>query len=353
MITVNQAYEKLREFCITELRGKISTGGWICIRGERICNECSRHKRSTLYMLVKEGSPVILNCFRAQCGMTKRVQMNDFMELGFRDVEAITLMLDENNYENTTTYSTLTHNIIIRDTMMSSEQISYFYKRTKMYPDQDDVRFYRIVPNIKEVMRESKILDSRQDINKMMENIDFYGKRLITFANSEYNTFICRGSIPQNRCKLMFKTDEDKTNDNFSGYTLSRGKDFSTLVVTEGSFDLINVFTKFAIIDNTFYVATLGFSHTLKLIQRYYRKNIENMERLILFVDSDVKTEAGYTYNKGMINKLLSNINRLIGEDAFKEIYLVYNKASKDFGDMSEPINPVKICIKGEDEKED
>lgn len=346
-MTSNQAYEKLREFCLTELKGKLSTGGWICIRGERICNECSRHKRSTLYMLVKEGSPVILNCFRAQCGMTKRVQMQDFMELGFTDVEAITLMLDEDNYENTTTYSTLTHNIIIRDTTLSAEQLAYFYKRTNIYPDPDDIRFYRLVPNVKEVMRESKILEVRQDINKMMENIDFYGKRLITFSNSEFNTFICRGAVPQNKCKLMFKTDEDKTNDMFSGYTLSRGKDFNTLVVTEGSFDLINVFTKFAIIENTFYVATLGFSHTLKLIQKYYRKSIDTMERLILFVDSDIKTESGYTYNKRMINKLLFNINKIIGKDAFREIYIVYNKASKDFGDMSEPIHPMKICVKG------
>lgn len=349
-MTANQAYEKLREFCLKELKGKMSTSGWICIRGERICNECSRHKRSTLYMLVKEGSPVILNCFRAQCGMTKRVQMQDFLDLGFNDVEAITLMLDENNYENITTYNTLNSNVIVRDTTMSPEQLGYFYKRTKIYPDQDDIRFYRIIPNVKEVMRESRILETRPDINRMMENIDFYGKRLITFSNCEYNTFICRGAVPQNRCKLMFKTDEDKTNEMFSGYTLSRGKDFNTLVVTEGSFDLINVFTKFAIIENTFYVATLGFSHTLKLIQKYYRKNIDTMERLILFVDSDIKTESGFTYNKSMIDKLLSNIDKIIGKDVFKEIYIVYNKASKDFGDMSEPINPVKICVKEKEE---
>lgn len=347
---LTEAYEIMADFCRTELKGKISTGGWINIRGERICNECSRHKRSTLYMLVKEGAPLVLNCFRAQCGMTKRVQMEDLLALGFNNSEAASLLLDESNHERVNTYNTLSHNVIVRDINLSMEQINYFYKRCNFIPTRDDVIFFRMVPNIREAMRESHVLDVRKDLNDMMENIDFYGKRLISFANKEYDTFICRGAVEKNTCKLTFKIDEDKSNDMQTGYTLERGKDFKTLVVTEGTFDLINVYTKFAVIEDCFYVATLGFSHTLKLIQRYYRKNIDTMERLIIFADSDIKTQSGYTYNRSMINKLLYNINNLIGKDAFKEIFIVFNKESKDFGDMSESINPVKIQIKGGNE---
>ena len=336
------AIDKLLDFMHDELGTPYTSNPWKIMRGDRMCMECTKHKRSTLYMLVSVDSPLIFNCFRASCGMSRLVKEKDLIALGFTDTEAISVLINSNIVKRVKTYNTDANHLVIRDLVLTADQLKYFNKRCGFYPEYDDIIKYRIIPNLREVMFDNKL-------NKLEAGIDIYNKLTsmadkisITFANEDHDVFSTRSIITSFRG--LFTTNKDKK---FLGYTLTRGEKIKNIVMCEGIFDIINIYNRFAVMDNTLYVATCGFNNTLPLLKYYYRKYIDTMDTFIIFMDSDIKLENDkYTYKKFMLNNILKGIKKDIGENAFNKMWLVYNTKSKDFGDLTEPLHPIKIELK-------
>lgn len=343
---ISLAIKRFRDFCHAELDAKGGAKHWYKIDGSRICNECTRHKRKTLYAYIKEGSGVFLKCFRASCELRRFATLQDFHDLGFHDEEAIKTLLDKSNRSDTRQFSLDKRPIIVSDWMPSKEQLEYFKSRTNIkLRDVAHVQSFRIIPNIYQVLHEN--FDDDEPIIHASElvGVDKSAKDAITFATEDYSTFSYR-HIKQKNKKLVLNPDKDNVN---TGYTLTRGNDVKTLVVTEGVFDLINVYTKYAILDNAKYIATFGFASFVSDIIYHYKQHITSVKSLIIFADSDIKLENGkFTYNKQAYNKLIKTLNDNLGDDAFENIVIVYNKASKDFGDMRETIQPEINTVVGD-----
>lgn len=335
---LKEAYTLLEDFARTELSGKGGYHtGWIKIDGRRICAECARHKRKTLYIYIKEGFRPFLKCFRISCDIRRYMTVKDFHDLGFTNNEAIKLLT-----ENTTMTPVKTSNlndevpVIINDRFLNKNQLDYFKARTNIDLTEEDIVKYRIIPNLSEVIYDTYEEDI-DTIEKFKQTKIKSNKDAITFADHDYSMYYYRGI--NSNIKLKFNTGISY------GYTHVVGTP-NTIVITEGIFDIINVMTKYCVIDDAVYIASGGIEAMAKDIIKYYAKYIDTMERLIIFADSDIKLQNKYTYNEKFYNKLIRTIENKLGKLAFKELYIVYSSRCKDFGDMREDIYPIKVKLK-------
>ena len=338
---LKQSFNLFLDFVRTELRGKGGYyTGWIKINGDRICNECPHHKRRSLYILMKEGNLPFLKCFRISCTIKRYITKADFLSFGFTNMEAIKCLLEDSISYNAKSEKDIgsTVPLVISDYTLSKDQADYFEARTNIYPDYETIEEYRIIPNIYKAIYETYDdveTHMRFEETKIREN-----KYNITFATQNYNMFFYR-DIHASDIKLKFSVG------NTEPYTLGDSDSPEYMVIAEGVFDLINIYSKYAVIDKAIYIATGGAQAIFNEICDYYTKHIESIKYLIIFADSDISLGNNkYTYDKKFYDNLFYKLNKTLGKDVFKEIYLVYNKASKDFGDMREEILPEKLQIK-------
>lgn len=339
-LDVSGAYELLIKHIMSKLHGKKASNGWYNIRGDSFCTTCATHKRSALYILVKEGSPPALNCFRAGCGERKVMAASDFGRIGFYNHEAIKLIVNESAKGTKSYINTATHNHLIRKVDLSIYQKETLRDRCRMTNDEikSAVDKFRIIPDVVKVIE-----DNYEDPNirykfSYLKDVSKRGEAVV-FATDDYNTFAIRSE----KLKGMISINESV----FTGYTLKSDlcDNVENLVITEGIFDILNIKRFYCDIDNAMFIATLGFANMFNLIKRYYIKHIDTVKSLIIFADSDINRGESYSYNKVQYNKLLNKINKEFGSQAFKEIFIVYNTDSKDFGDFRNNITPKKIRL--------
>lgn len=344
---LNLAIKKFRDFCHKELNARGGNKNWYKIDGGRICSECPRHKRRTLYAYISDGSGIYLKCFRASCELKRFATLQDFHDLGFNDEEAIKVLLDKSNRSDVRQFSSDSRPIIINDWLPSKEQAEYFKARTNIkLRNVEHVQQYRLIPNIYQVL-----YDNFDEDEPIIHALQYTGltkpeKMGITFATDDFATFSYR-HIKKNSLKLVLNPDKDNVN---TGYTLTRddGGEIKTLIVTEGVFDLINIYTKFGVINNAKYIATFGFASFESDILYHFKQHIDTVKSLVLFADSDKVTPTGQKiYDEHAYKRLIKKLDSVVGPDTFENIIIVYNTASKDFGDMREPITPKIVEVRG------
>lgn len=341
-LSVSDAYSLFVDFIESNLHGKRASNGWYHIRGDSFCHTCASHTRSALYVLAKEGSPPILNCFRAGCGERKQMAASDFTRIGFANEDAVRVILTESTkVARGGIRKSGFANPLMRSVDLSPYQKQILRDRCKFSQSElyDAVSKYRLIPNL------VKLVDDNyqdEETRKRFDYLRYVSQKgdVVVFATNDYNTFTIRSE----KLKGMISITESV----FSGYSL-RSDTFEkaeTLVVTEGIFDLLNIKRFYGNVDNGVYVATLGFANMYNLIKRYYCANIGTIKNLIIFADSDISNASSFTYDRRMYTKLLNKLDKDLGDSAFEEIYIVYNRASKDFGDFRCDIEPVKVKIK-------
>lgn len=340
-MTVEDAFSLLEDHIYTRLAGKKASNGWYNIRGDSFCSNCASHKRSALYILAKEGASPALNCFRAGCGERKIMSVSDFYKIGFDNTEAIQVILKDAAKVSKGSINKVNHSTLIRNIELSQYQKNTLRSRCRFSNDElrDAVGYYRLIPNLYKLIcdnyNDSNIINRFNYVKTVSNNGD-----VVVFATDDHNTFTIRSETLKGMISITEST--------FSGYTL-RSKDckcVENIVITEGIFDLLNIKRFYGNVDDGLYIATLGFANMFNLIKRYYCRHINTAKTLIIFADSDINRGTSFSYDKRQYSKLLNKIELELGDQAFREIYLVYNKASKDFGDFNKPIEPVKIKIK-------
>lgn len=349
MLSTKQAFELLRVFLIRELSGKIQHNNWIEFRGDRFCDECHKHRRSALYMYVEEGSTLFVKCFRASCNLKRAVTAQDLIDLGFKNTEAIKLLINSSE-RSKFTYKDLefkVNNIIVTKTRFSIEQENYFYNRCGFIPTKSDMDLFRLIPDIRGLINDNFI--TIDGINsKYSTFIDNYKKFFNGYNKTEYISYFTNDGN-----KFYFRSIDDNTksiikgqlsiSDNKSLYTVNKGDKVENLVVTEGIFDMINIYKSYHIGTDAIFTSTGGFAAFEHHIITLYKKHMDTLKNLYIYCDSDVynKEVDRYEINIPMINVLFRNIFKKIPKIAFENIYLIHNNRSKDFGDKSKKIRKV------------
>lgn len=353
-MTRHEALERLKFFIKRNLRAKESSSYFFKIDGSRICERCRTSKRRTLYMIINEESPVLLKCFRASCSMeyfeehpnadvnkARPITAEELKAFGFDDAEATALILDTTNLIYSRSVSIADQNLLIENNFLSNIQRAYLKVRCRLNNlSSYDLQYYHLISDVNKVIEDNDITSLDEQLERAYAK--YTKNNSITFECSE-NTLMTRAIDDKKILQKSIVNINQKASS--LGYRIGpKSKDAKTLVVAEGIFDIINAEKYFAILKDAVYVATLGFNKTLSIIEYYYYQNIDTMDRLIIFMDSDVvTTEFGktrYTYNRKQLYNLIKSLELSLGIGVFNKISVAYNTSYKDLGDFSKPITP-------------
>lgn len=339
-MTLEDAVIKFRRHLEDHYNGKQGSREWMKCDCRTICNACTNKKYKPFYISVTGESPIYMKCFKISSDINRFATPADFEAFGFRDTEAIKLLVDRNNRMKIKHLDTSTRPIIVNDYIMSVSQENYWKKRTGKVPDMSELSYYRFICDIDSVMNENFEPESEEYTAYKTTGIR-PGKTGCTFLTSDYGMVSYRG-IDDGK-KIKFNISKNVSH----GYTLKRGEEVKSIVIAEGIFDIINIYNIFAYMNDALYCASLGFNSFENDICYWYQQHCDTVEQLIIFADSDVKMSYGhFTYKSFAINNLIKRLSERLGEDAFKKIFVCYNAKGKDFGDLSSPIEGERVEIK-------
>ena len=201
--------------------------------------------------------------------------------------------------------------------------------RCKISLTAETIFQYKVIPDLKHTLEYSSHIKINAD------KFSLNPKNTICFHSDNENKFVCRG-IGRD-FKLSLTADPDMVG---NYYTLNIGKqNKSVMFVCEGVFDCINVFNMNQNIDkDAVFIATFGFASYKRAIEFYYQKYIDSMEHIILVMDG-YKFGDTYSYSVQEVKDLIKSLQESLGKRFVKRIDVIYNSASKDFGDFREPIS--------------
>lgn len=350
-MTIKQAFDMLRMFLVRELSGKLQHNNWIEFRGDRFCQECRNHRRSALYMYVAEDSALFLKCFRASCSLKRAVTAQDLVDLGFKNQEAIKLLLSTCNL-NKLEFKNIEYSVndlIITTTRFSVKQEDYFYKRCRFVPTKVDMDFYHLIPNFRQLVYDNFIsLDGVK--NKYKDFLEKYEKHFPEYNKTEYITYFTNDGN-----KFLYRSIDDTSKSIPKGqisiepnkkslYHVSKTDNPEDLVICEGIFDLINISKTFhKNSDNSVFTSTGGIAAFEKHIIELHKKYSNSIKNLYIYADSDIYVEEYKRYDLDInaISIILRKVFKKIPIIMFEKVYIIYNTKYKDVGDMDKPI---RLC---------
>lgn len=339
-MNIEMAITKFRDHLVEHFSGKLSSRGWIKCDCRTICNACTNKRYKPFYVALKSDMGCFLKCFKISSNLNRFITTDDFDSFGFTDQEAIKSILTRNDLYSVKTIDTKVENWIVNDWLLSKAQKDYLQRRLGFVPQIDELMEYRIIPDVMAEVKENFIEEDKITKLLLFSGVE-KGKIGITFALPDSGMLFYRGINNGTKAKI------NVFDSNPHGYTLQRGDAPKSLIVTEGIFDIINIYRVFANMDNALYVASMGFNSFESTICYHYQQHCDTIDQLIIFADSDVPLPYDkFIYKKTELNRLISRVKHKLGEDAFKKIFICYNARGKDFGDMSSPIEGVRIEVK-------
>lgn len=339
-MTNKDATDLWLKFVYDELNPRKSQNGWFKITGDRICAECPRHKNRSLYVWIQDGKHPFLKCFRASCTIRRYMTVEDFNDFGFDNKDAIRVLMTSSKIDtDAKEWNMKSKPVILQDKILNSMQLKYLEKRTGIRANLTDVMFYRIVPNLHQTIHDTLDEDDTELMSKFNSVNIPNDKKAITFATRDYRMFMYRTIYGNYKIKYALEKDY--------GYTLYKGlpNTVDTLVITEGIFDIINIYNKYYKKSKSLYIASLGAESILECICYWYRQHVETIKNIVIFADSDKMENFKLTYDKKFYNKLIHIIDNKIGLNNFDSIKLYYNTKSKDFGDISLEIDKKEVIL--------
>ena len=329
-MTREEAFNIFYKFLYSNMRAKQYHNSYFSIAGTRICSECKNHKINPVYIRCSPDAPLYLKCFRASCTNSRKLTEKDLLDMGFTDKEAIIQLLKDTKKKNFEFKKGYNQELFVDYSKLTGEQLAYMVDRCKIVLTDETMFEYKIIPDLKSTLQYSPHIQINAD------KFSLNPKNTICFHSDNENKFICRG-IGRD-LKLSLTADQDMVG---NYYTLNIGKKNKTIMfICEGVFDCINVYNMNKNIGkDAIFVATFGFASYVKAIEYYYQKYINSMNHIVLVMDSDIIGNSGFTYNITDVRDIVTKLEQSLGKKFVNKIDVIYNSASKDFGDFREPID--------------
>ena len=328
-MTREEAFNDFFKFLRGTMRAKEYHNSYFGIDGTRVCAECKNHKINPVYIRCNPESPLYLKCFRAGCDNSRKLTEKDLMDMGYTNREAIKLLIKNVKQKSTVFDKGYNEDLYVDHTRITGEQLQYMVDRCKISLTAETIFQDKVIPDLKHTLEYSSHIKINAD------KFSLNPKNTICFHSDNENKFVCRG-IGRD-FKLSLTADPDMVG---NYYTLNIGKqNKSVMFVCEGVFDCINVFNMNQNIDkDAVFIATFGFASYKRAIEFYYQKYIDSMEHIILVMDG-YKFGDTYSYSIQEVKDLIKSLQESLGKRFVKRIDVIYNSASKDFGDFREPIS--------------
>lgn len=335
-MTYSEAVKDFIRFCNSQLPVFKKYGsGWY---GIDRCTKCGKHKkRVNMYIsFPDEYEPdrnIFVKCFRASCGYAGRISLSDLEAIGYDNKEAIKVILEHKGGKSYAKLPRIGEEILINTKYKEDIDVfNYFKSRTGVVLNEDKCKEYRILTDYNELIKNNPFIPEScvRALNGIITK-----KNLICMLTDNAKRLIVRSIKGSFKCILPLIEG-----DNTDYYMLRRSSEIKDIVVSEGAFDIINFANMNRSLENALFIASLGLGATYDVVN-YETLDYDKLERLIFVADSSVDKYGKYTADIEFYRRLAKRFN-----DKFKEIYVVYNSMSKDFGDLKEPIVPEKVRLK-------
>lgn len=335
-MTYLDAVNDFIRFCSSQLPVFKKYGsGWY---GVNSCVKCGKHKKKVnMYITFPDALEpdrvIVVKCFRASCGHAGRLTGQDLINMGYKNSEAIRI-IDE--HKGSKSYVKLSRSgdtpQIVTHYTESNDMFKYFKDRTGVQLNFEKCKEYSIITDYKSLVKNNPFIPSAcVPALKSILSKD----NLVVMHTDKYKRVIIRAIQGGFKCILPLVEGN-----NVDYYVFRRPSNVKDIVVAEGVFDIINFANMNRALDSALFIGTLGLNATTDAVA-YETLDYENLDRLIIVGDSEIDKYGRFNVNRDIYNGLIRKVG-----DRFKEIYLVYNSASKDFGDMREPIEVVMHKLK-------
>lgn len=317
----------LLEYFLDKKDAKKWQTNWIAIK----CPYCDHNsKKRHLYIRLEDNTAIIYKCFRASCGVAGPFNKKMARKLNIyspRILEEIdNEVLRYNKFHKSDEYYKANDSKSIKFPPISLPVEEYFKSRTN-HDVHEFQEYFRIVSDLPSFIKENKnkLNIEEKKLSNFLNKKDEY----IYFFNDTYSMMYYRNIDPAKDKGKISTIYEDKNSfKNHKPYAfynkgeekLHTRKNSTTLIIAEGTFDIINTYFHVAQKVQGFFMASNGFAATKKLIRDfskwYYKPYI------VMVSDNDVKLDY-YKY------KLLPKI-----KDRISNLVVLYNKNGKDMGDI-------------------
>ena len=329
--------EKLISILMNRYKAKRQSNGvWYTISCPFCGDSPNPHTRHCNIRVSANDNAMIVHCFQLKCHASGVMNKNHLLKMGILDSELLEFV--ESNKVST-------HELISQEinsetkynleTSINQKVQDYFYLRVKKDLDLSMKLRYRIVED----------LDSFVEINKdiLPESVQTtllgYPYEAIGFLNPTGSNILLRAideGIDKNKRFLRYSLMDTSKISRFAihkPYIIERENDYvgddRYITICEGPFDLINTMEYIMPDNKGLWIAgnvsnQKGF---IKSITKYYP-----YRHIVYIADSDVDDRYIRSFFKDIRYRV-------------EDVFVVRNKASKDVGDMSEPMDIFKYKI--------
>lgn len=289
--------------------------GWI----EIPCPYCDKNSDKRHFNINKDEGNFYFRCFRASCLASGPLTGVEAIHIGIKDKNIIDYIENEYLANRGKTFKTKYH----RNEKMEVERdnpskicCDYFYNRVKV--------------DLLEVMEEYRIFTNLKLFYKRnQDKIDYYllkyfikehrDKHYLYFINDTYTLILYRQCDGDDKGQISLVRKKNMTHKPYSLEVPKKKIDgTNTLYVSEGPFDIINIKLHKTKNKEGIYVALGGLAKLYKILKEFSK--IYYFPDIIIFSDSDVLV--------GHYKRVIRYIKKYIGR-----LYVVYNKAGKDYGE--------------------
>ena len=303
------------------------------------CPKCDgKNKKMHLHIHLEEGKPIIYKCFRAGCNTAGLMNRYIGRKLNFTSKLNDKLEAEAVKFS---TYSTA-HNYIQKNKdytlgTLDDFAVDYFNDRTgkDLYEFQD---LLRISSNMTRFAKDNDI--ERKKVS-MLLRMERNGRRFIYFFNDTFSTVFYREVYGENR-KGRLNIISTSRSDMILSHkpyiiqpkgSLNLSEYFSTVILAEGPFDIINSYFHVAPKNlNATFISTGGVAQLRSVIFEYTKYHYK--AKIFIVSDNDV-TISWYRHY------LLTRI-----ENRISELIILYNLSAHDVGDINAGINMNKVVLK-------
>lgn len=336
------ALEKLYHYLFIrkeKLKFKTYTTGWHAM----ICPYCGRENSEPHFYIfiptMDKPGKVMVKCFKPDCtGANKGrpITQEDFDSLGITDDEVINCILDNNKkLPQLPSIISLEKNMkpIMVTFRSTYDNRQYFYDRINIPLTEIISEEFKVIGDIKEFLKVNKNYLSPQAVITLDKC-----NHCIGFLTENNQCISLRSNKKDSSFKLICRLTEKEESE---VYFINKIKDKNkpkNMVISDGIFDIINAATKYVILENTEYYATLSRDRFISTIQEKIKNG--TFDKLIILEDN-IKDKSTNRYIRD--ESFYKKYKKL--SYAFKEIWVVYDMISKDLGDMREKHMPNKICL--------
>lgn len=313
-------------------------GAWVQVSCP-FCGDSPNPKTKHLNIRLTGDNLFVIKCFQPKCDVGGFLNKKRLHRLGITDTKIISEVQKLYNRNKGMVH---TYTSELMEGRTSSIQLNYdvpkvvkdyFKKRTNMILDVEYINKYRVVVNFRQFALDNPDIKKSSALSRII-NREKEGKFYIGFLNATHTQLFVRSITDSEIKHVKIPIVEIPEYMRHEDYCINQNMSYietNNVFIAEGVFDIINTNKHIGGGIHGVYIA----SATANGIPRILNKYADLLYKANFYFVSD--SDVPMRFYKEMIKEKPYRFNK---------IAVIYNKAGKDVGDISEPIELERTDLK-------